>query len=44
MTRLMSFCARPTVAANRAVMAPIRVTICLVTGAYSNMGDSRQTI
>jgi len=44
MTRLMSFWARPTVAANRAVTAPIKVTICLATAAYSNMGDSRQTM
>ena len=44
MTRLMSFCARPTVAANSAVTAPMIVTICLAYGAYSNIGDSRQTM
>ena len=44
MTRLMSFCARPTVAAKRAVTAPTRVTMSRATGAASNMGDKRQTM
>ncbi len=44
MTRLMSFWARPTVAANSAVVAPITVTKILAVGAYSNIGESRQTM
>jgi len=40
----MSFCVRPTVAANRAVTAPITVTMFLATGAYSNIGDSRHSM
>ena len=44
MTRLMSFWARPTVAANRAVTAPVRAMIDDATGAYSKIGESRQTM
>ena len=44
MTRLMSFWARPTVAANKAVTAPMRVTMSRATGAASNIGESRQTM
>ncbi len=40
----MSFWARPTVAANMAVTAPVKQTIDLATGACSNSGDSRQTM
>jgi len=35
-TRLMSFCATPMVAANKAVSAPIHATTCSVSGARLN--------
>ena len=44
MTRLMSFCTRPTVAAKMAVVAPMKVTNASATGASSNRGDSRATM
>ena len=44
MTRLMSFCTRPTVAAKNAVVAPTIVTTLSATGARSNSGDSRATM
>jgi hypothetical protein len=44
MTRLMSFCTRPTVAAKNAVIAPIQVTTTVsASGACSNSGDMRAT-
>jgi hypothetical protein len=43
MTRLMSFCTRPTVAAKNAVIAPIQVTTVSASGACSNSGDMRAT-
>ena len=43
MTRLMSFCTRPTVAAKKAVVAPITVTITSAVWVSSNSGDMRQT-
>ena len=43
MTRLMSFWTRPTVAAKKAVMAPMTTTTILASGASSNMGDMRAT-
>ena len=42
--RLMSFCTRPTVAANIAVVAPMKVTKAAAVGASSNSGDSRATM
>ena len=44
MTRLMSFCTRPTVAAKNAVVAPTIVTTAERVGARSNSGDSRATM
>src|SRR5688500_9533121 len=44
MTRLMSFCTRPTVAAKNAVAAPTITTTIFASGAYSNIGDSRHTM
>ena len=44
MTRLMSFCTRPTVAAKNAVAAPTMATTILASGAYSNIGDRRHTM
>ena len=44
MTRLMSFCTRPTVAAKMAVVAPTMVTTPSAVGARSNSGDSRATM
>ena len=44
MTRLMSFCTRPTVAAKKAVIAPTKVTTVSAVGASSNSGDSRATM
>ena len=41
MTRLMSFCTQPTVAANNAVEAPMSVTKVSAYGAYSISGDIR---
>ena len=41
MTRLMSFCTQPTVAANSAVEAPMKVTKASAAGAYSISGDIR---
>ena len=43
MTRLISFCTRPTVAAKNAVVAPMKVTKNIACGAYSISGDMRQT-
>ncbi len=44
MTRLMSFCTRPTVAAKKAVVAPtIRTTLSAV-GDSSNRGERRATM
>ncbi len=42
--RLMSFCTRPTVAAKKAVVAPMKITKVCATGASSNSGDSRATM
>ena len=42
--RLMSFCTRPTVAANSAVVAPMKMTKVCASGASSNSGDSRATM
>ena len=45
MTRLMSFCTRPTVAANIAVVAPMNSTNSrAASGARSNRNDSRATM
>ena len=44
MTRLMSFCTRPTVAAKKAVVAPKKVTTVSATGASSKSGDRRATM
>ena len=44
MTRLMSFCTRPTVAAKKAVIAPISTTNSSATGACSKIGDRRATM
>src|ERR1043165_5020092 len=44
MTRLMSFWAMPTLAANTAVVPPMTPTTASAAGAYSNIGDSRHTI
>lgn len=41
MTRLISFCNNPVVAAKKAVKAPTQVIIISVVGAYSNNGDDR---
>ena len=41
MTRLMSFCTQPMVAANSAVVAPMKVTKASASGAYSRIGDMR---
>ena len=41
MTRLMSFCTQPMVAANSAVDAPMNVTKPSAAGAYSISGDMR---
>ena len=43
MTRLMSFCTRPTVAAKKAVKAPMKVTTRSATSDISNNGDIRAT-
>ncbi len=43
MTRLISFCTRPTVAAKKAVAAPTYMTKLFASGAYSKRGDMRQT-
>ncbi len=43
MTRLMSFCTRPTVAAKNAVIAPTSVTTISAWCEYSNSGDMRAT-
>src|ERR1700756_5507473 len=40
----MSFWTSPTVAAKNAVVAPTTVTTASAIGAYSNIGDSRQTM
>ena len=44
MTRLMSFWTRPTVAAKKAVVAPMKVTNASAAGASSKSGDSRATM
>ncbi len=44
MTRLMSFCTRPIVAAKKAVIPPITVTTIRAFGAASNSGDRRATM
>ena len=44
MTRLMSFCTRPTVAAKKAVIAPMTMTTESAAGAYSKIGESRATM
>ena len=44
MTRLMSFCAMPMLAAKIAVVPPITPTNASAPGAYSNIGDSRTTM
>ena len=43
-TRLISFCTRPTVAAKNAVIAPTNVTTFKASGAYSKTGDNLATI
>ncbi len=40
----MSFWQRPTVAAKKAVEAPTMVTTVSASGAYSKIGDRRQTM
>src|SRR5690348_11974851 len=40
----MSFCAQPTVAAKKQVIAPTQVTTCIAVGDVSNIGDRRQTM
>ena len=40
-TRLMSFCNRPVVAAKNAFIAPTQVITTRVVGANSNSGDDR---
>ena len=40
-TRLMSFCTQPTVAAKKAVVAPMKVTSVSACGAISISGDMR---
>src|SRR5690242_17141061 len=44
MTRLMSFCAMPTDAANIAVVPPITPTTAIASTVYSNIGDNRATM
>ncbi len=44
MTRLMSFCAMPTLAAKIAVVPPITPTKASALGAYSNIGERRATM
>ena len=39
----MSFCTRPTVAAKKAVAAPMTMMKFVAKGAYSMIGDMRQT-
>jgi hypothetical protein len=41
MTRLISFCNKPVVAAKNAVSAPTQVITISVVGAYSSRGDDR---
>lgn len=43
MTRLISFCNSPVVAAKKAVNAPTHVITISVVGAYSNNGDDRRS-
>ena len=43
-TRLMSFCAQPTVAAKMQVAAPTQVTTCMAVTLVSNIGERRQTM
>jgi hypothetical protein len=40
----MSFCTRPTVAAKKAVVAPMTITTVWACGAASNKGESRATM
>lgn len=42
-TRLMSFCSRPVVAAKNAVIAPTQVITTRVVGAYSSSGEDRRS-
>ncbi len=44
MTRLMSFCTRPTVAAKKAVKAPMKVTTMSAVCDSSNSGDRRASM
>ena len=44
MTRLMSFCTRPTVAAKKAVIAPTIVTTVSASGVISKIGERRATM
>jgi len=44
MTRLMSFCTRPTVAAKMAVIAPMKVTTVSAVCDSSKIGDSRASM
>ena len=44
MTRLMSFCTRPTVAAKNAVVAPTIITTLSAVEDISNSGDRRATM
>lgn len=41
MTRLISFCNKPVVAAKKAVTAPTHVMTTKVVGAYSSNGEDR---
>jgi hypothetical protein len=41
MTRLMSFCSKPVVAAKKAVNAPTQVITTRVVGANSSKGEDR---
>lgn len=43
MTRFISFCSNPVVAAKKAVSAPTHVITTNVVGAYSNKGDDRNS-
>lgn len=43
MTRLISFCNSPVVAAKNAVIAPTQVITINVVGAYSSNGDDRKS-
>ena len=43
MTRLISFCRSPVVAAKKAVTAPTHVITISVVGAYSSNGDDRNS-